>query len=480
MNERRKLIQKADIAGAALVAAAGSMAVQAAPKKLPTPVIRLREELLGLIRRLAQRVNQISKEVETLAGGEFEQLRINPASTDALTRAHGGSAILSFGPTDLCRIRVDPPRDGTAGGLRLEDPEGVVVDGGDLRILGNPVGDGTGAQNGVSFFDSFFDIDVECRGRATATADGMAFSDAPAYQFNGGVIQAVSTTSPNGEVQRGGLAFVDSFFDIDVECRGRAEATADGMLFSDAASYQFSSADIQAVSTSSEDGEIQQGGLAFVDSFFDIDVECRGRAHATKDGMFFSDATSFQFTGAEIRAVSTSSSDGVVQPGGLAFVDSFFDIDVECRGRIAATAKGMSFSDASLFGFDGVVTAHAFEQVSTGALKDNVRPIDDALAKVNALQGVYFDWKKEQGGHADVGFIGEAVNEVLPELVSHRREDGSVSGVKYANIVAVAIEGIKAQQQEIKQLEVANETLRQQMATLQAGVDALQGKVSGS
>ena len=99
-----------------------------------------------------------------------------------------------------------------------------------------------------------------------------------------------------------------------------------------------------------------------------------------------------------------SSPDGKIQQGGIAFVDSFFDIDVECRGRIAATAKGMIFSDSRLFGFEGLVTAHGFEQVSTGALKDNVRPIDDALTKVKALQGVYFDWKKAQGGHADVGF----------------------------------------------------------------------------
>jgi len=93
-------------------------------------------------------------------------------------------------------------------------------------------------------------------------------------------------------------------------------------------------------------------------------------------------------------------------------------------------------------------------------LKENVKPLDNALDKINKINGVEFDWiegKDEHGnsvhsneGH-DVGVIAQEIEEVLPEVV-HTRDNG-YKAVKYEKIVPLLIEAIKEQQQQINELK---------------------------
>ena len=93
-------------------------------------------------------------------------------------------------------------------------------------------------------------------------------------------------------------------------------------------------------------------------------------------------------------------------------------------------------------------------------LKENVKPLDNALHKINKINGVEFDWidgKDEYGnsvhsntGH-DVGVIAQEIEEVLPEVVTTR--DNGYKAVKYEKIVPLLIEAIKEQQQQINKLE---------------------------
>jgi hypothetical protein len=93
-------------------------------------------------------------------------------------------------------------------------------------------------------------------------------------------------------------------------------------------------------------------------------------------------------------------------------------------------------------------------------LKENVKPLDNALDKINKINGVEFDWidgKDEHGnsvhsneGH-DVGVIAQEIEEVLPEVV-HTRDNG-YKAVKYEKIVPLLIEAIKEQQEQINKLE---------------------------
>jgi hypothetical protein len=99
---------------------------------------------------------------------------------------------------------------------------------------------------------------------------------------------------------------------------------------------------------------------------------------------------------------------------------------------------------------------------SDSRLKENVRDIPDALAKVTAIGGKLFDWTDEyiadHGGlddyfmrKADFGVIAQDVEQVLPEAV-RTREDGYLA-VDYEKMCALAFAAIKELQQQVHLLE---------------------------
>jgi hypothetical protein len=86
-------------------------------------------------------------------------------------------------------------------------------------------------------------------------------------------------------------------------------------------------------------------------------------------------------------------------------------------------------------------------------LKDNIKNIANPLEKLEKLNGVEFDWNDKQDlykGH-DIGVIAQEVEKVLPEIVD-TREDGH-KAVKYDRMVALLIEAVKEQQQQINELK---------------------------
>ena len=93
-------------------------------------------------------------------------------------------------------------------------------------------------------------------------------------------------------------------------------------------------------------------------------------------------------------------------------------------------------------------------------LKENIKPLDNALDKVLKISGVSFDWKplsEEEKktihgnqGH-DVGVIAQEIEEVLPEVVTTR--DSGYKAVKYEKIVPLLIESIKELKAEIEELK---------------------------
>jgi hypothetical protein len=97
---------------------------------------------------------------------------------------------------------------------------------------------------------------------------------------------------------------------------------------------------------------------------------------------------------------------------------------------------------------NGNALADAHLTPSSRRWKENITPIEGALDKVLRLQGVSFDWTAD--GRHDLGLIAEEVGEVLPELVTYDGADAS--SLDYARLVAVLIEAVKEQQQQIKEL----------------------------
>lgn len=81
-------------------------------------------------------------------------------------------------------------------------------------------------------------------------------------------------------------------------------------------------------------------------------------------------------------------------------------------------------------------------------LKSNVSNITGALDIVLQMRGV--NYTKKDSGKNNIGLIAQEVENLLPDLVS---EDAGYKAVAYQNIVALLIEAIKEQQQQIESLK---------------------------
>jgi hypothetical protein len=80
--------------------------------------------------------------------------------------------------------------------------------------------------------------------------------------------------------------------------------------------------------------------------------------------------------------------------------------------------------------------------------KDNIVTVDDALAKVMKMRGVYYTRIDDEDKKRQIGVIAQEVQEVLPEAVTYA-SDIDEYGVAYGNISGLLIEAIKEQQQII-------------------------------
>ena len=101
--------------------------------------------------------------------------------------------------------------------------------------------------------------------------------------------------------------------------------------------------------------------------------------------------------------------------------------------------------------FGGTVTAS-----SDVRFKKNIETIQDALDKVLNMRGVTFERLDTPG--TEIGVIAQEVEEVVPELVV-TAANGNKS-VAYANISALLIEAIKAQQVQINELRAEIQKLK--------------------
>ena len=96
----------------------------------------------------------------------------------------------------------------------------------------------------------------------------------------------------------------------------------------------------------------------------------------------------------------------------------------------------------------GTLTAVDVNTSSDAKFKENVQHIASAVDTINSIQGVSFNWKET--GQRSYGIIAQELAEVLPELV-HSAERGLT--VSYLPLIAILIEAIKEQQQQIDQLK---------------------------
>ena len=99
----------------------------------------------------------------------------------------------------------------------------------------------------------------------------------------------------------------------------------------------------------------------------------------------------------------------------------------------------------------GTITATAFTETSSIALKENVNPISGGLSSILSLSGVTYD-RKDGSYKKEAGLIAEDVYQVLPNLVSLNKE-GYPEGINYTKLTAYLIEAIKELKSELDSLK---------------------------
>jgi hypothetical protein len=98
----------------------------------------------------------------------------------------------------------------------------------------------------------------------------------------------------------------------------------------------------------------------------------------------------------------------------------------------------------------GAAIADGWNTYSSRRWKTNIRPLQNALTKVEQLRGVSYELK-DSGKH-EIGVIAEEVGQVVPEVVSYEANGKDARGVDYSRLTALLIEAVKQQQQEITAL----------------------------
>lgn len=122
---------------------------------------------------------------------------------------------------------------------------------------------------------------------------------------------------------------------------------------------------------------------------------------------------------------------------------------------------GIGLPESGIFGrIDALNDVVAFS-TSDLRFKENIIPINNALNKIDKIQGYEFDWIDNNSlyqyhgfkGH-DIGIIAQEIEQILPDIVITK--DTGYKAVKYEKIVPFLIQCIKELKQEINELKIKN------------------------
>ena len=121
------------------------------------------------------------------------------------------------------------------------------------------------------------------------------------------------------------------------------------------------------------------------------------------------------------------------------------------------TTNRFLFNDNGDFHADANIFAYSTSVGSDRKLKDNIELIGSPLEKIQKLNGVTFNWKRD--GEASAGVIAQDVQKVLPSAVkevkqlSNEGEDSTRLNVDYNQIIGLLVESVKELKKEIEELK---------------------------
>ena len=165
------------------------------------------------------------------------------------------------------------------------------------------------------------------------------------------------------------------------------------------------------------------------------------------------DDTYVQFKNATSQYLEISgSSTGTVMSGSKLAVTGKMGVGVSIHGDNITHGITLPNTDDVY----GKIKANAYTTYSSLRYKDNIEPIQNAMAKIRNLSGVTYNWKTTNS--SDIGFIAEEVGKVMPEIVEWESDGVNAQAMDYTKIIPVLVEALKEQQAEIdSQKKIINE-----------------------
>ena len=184
-------------------------------------------------------------------------------------------------------------------------------------------------------------------------------------------------------------------------------------------------------------------------------VTSMGDYHGVADGTYISvdDATSVGSN----YGVERVQSEGVVTIGDFDWAGYGTDTHIEVNddnSQISMSAVGGVMVGQLATGVTVDAAADSKGKLQVGVsdyrLKENIEPIKNALDKVLNLNGVTFQYKKENDRKRYIGLIAQEVEKVLPEVVF---KNDDYYGINYKLVVSTLIEAVKERQKQIENLK---------------------------
>jgi hypothetical protein len=225
-------------------------------------------------------------------------------------------------------------------------------------------------------------------------------------------------------------------------------------------------------------------------------AESRSGQHAVKERLdpFIPFITGVYGSGTEYGVSGTGTTAGVRGTGTI-YGGSFTS-----TGGTGVIASGVTFgvygfsNNAGSKGVEGNGRSYDFFAEGPGVdygttssirYKKNVVELTGALDNVMKLSGVSFDWDKEHGESHAIGFIGEEVGKLYPEIVvfdsSSTDPSYYVTGMDYSKMTPVLLEAIKelkiGKDKQVEELKKGIETQQEINAAQKKEIEELQQQV---
>ena len=126
----------------------------------------------------------------------------------------------------------------------------------------------------------------------------------------------------------------------------------------------------------------------------------------------------------------------------------------------------------------GNLRTNGIDELSDERWKKDVVKIEDALQKVLAMKGVYYNWRTEDfpenkfSDKHQVGFIAQELEKILPEVVS--TDNKGYKSVMYGHVVALLVEAIKDLESQLVEKTTSLKEKTKEIDVIKASLEEIQ------